>query len=137
MEEKSFYEEGRYVDQDFIEMFSFTLNAGDVSTALKDKNSIVITEKMARKYFGEEEAMGKVFLLNTKNSFTVTGVLKDVPKNSSIQFDYLLPFQFFFDENKSWLDEWGNNNIRTFIMLKEGTKSDDFAQKTKARNKRA
>ncbi|HMG89999.1 MAG TPA: ABC transporter permease [Chryseolinea sp.] len=129
--DKSFFETGRYVDQDFLDMFSFPFIEGDPATALKDKSSIVITEKMAKKYFGEGDAMGKDFLLNTKNSFKVTGVVKDPPKNSTIQFDYLLPFQFFFDENKNWLDQWGNNNIRTFIMLRADANLTDFENKIK------
>jgi len=128
-DDKSFYEEGRFVDQDFIEMFSFPFLTGDVNTALKDKNSIVITEKVAKKYFGDGEALGKDFLLNTKWSFKVTGVLKDLPKSSSIQFDYLLPFQFFMDENEGWLGQWGNNNIRTFIMLRADANVPDFSKK--------
>ncbi|MBA4054767.1 MAG: hypothetical protein C0490_08655, partial [Marivirga sp.] len=129
--EKSFYEPGKYVDQDFLDMFSFKFIAGDPATALKAKNNIVITEKMAKKYFGNEEAVGKVFLMNTKESFTISGVIDDIPKNSSIQFDYLLPFQFFWDENKNWLDQWGNNNIRTFIMLRSGANAVDLAAKLK------
>jgi len=130
LDDKSFYESGKYVDQDFVEMFSFPFVAGDRNTALKDKASIVITEKMAVKYFGNSDAaLGKVFLLNTKNSFTVTGVLRDLPKNSSIQFDYLLPFQFFWDENVKWLGEWGNNNVGTFLQLREGSSAVDFAEK--------
>jgi len=129
LDDKSFYEEGRFVDQDFIEMFSFPFLRGDINTALKDKNSIVITEKLAKKYFGDGEAVGKDFLLNTKWSFKVTGVLKDPPKNSSIQFDYLLPFQFFMDENEGWLGQWGNNNIRTFLMLRADANVSDFSKK--------
>lgn len=129
--DKSFYETGKYVDQDFIEMFSFPFVSGEPTTALKEKNSIVITEKVAKKYFGTGEALGKVFLVNTKASFTVTGVMKDIAKSSSIQFDYLLPFQFFFDENKNWLDQWGNNNMRTFIMLRDGANVNNFTTKFK------
>jgi len=131
VDDKSFYETGKYVDQDFIEMFSFALVAGDPTSALKEKNTIVITEKMAKKYFGNEEALGKVLLMNTRNSFTVSGVIKDVPGNSSIQFDYLLPFEFFWDENKDWLDTWSSNNIRTFVMLRDGTNPADFSKKIK------
>ncbi|MBL0739739.1 ABC transporter permease [Chryseolinea lacunae] len=127
---KIFYEEGRYADQDFVEMFSFPFLKGKQTAALKDKNSIVITESMAKKYFGDEEPLGKVLLMNTKLSFTVTGVIKDLPKNSSLQFAYLLPFEVFWDEN-TWLHEWGNNNIRTYIQLKEGTNRENFAAKFK------
>jgi putative ABC transport system permease protein len=101
---KSFYENGRYTDQDFLEMFGFPWLAGDPLTALKEKNSIVITKKLAIKYFGNEDPLGKVLTLNTKDAFVVTGVLEDLPKNSSMQFDYLLCFQFFWDENKGWLE---------------------------------
>ncbi|HEY9006497.1 ABC transporter permease [Ohtaekwangia sp.] len=130
-QDKSFYNEGFYVDQDFIEMFSFPFVAGDVKTALKEKNSIVISETMAKRYFGDDDPMGKILTLNTQTAFTVTGVVKDIGKNSSIQFQYLLPFQSFFDENKSWLDQWGNNNIRTFLLLAEGTDAAAFAKKLK------
>ena len=130
-ETKSFYEGGRYADQDFLEMFSFDLEQGDVKTALTQKNSIVISRAMAQKYFGEEEAIGRILTMNMKDPFTVTGVFKEIPKNSSLQFEYVLPFAYFWDENKSWLDDWGNNNIRTFIMLKEKTDPVAFAQKLK------
>ncbi len=130
LDDKSFYETGRYVDPDFLDMFSFPLIKGDPK-GFKEKYGIIITEKLAKKYFGEEDPIGKTLLLNTKSSFVITGVMKDVPKNSSIQFDYLLNFQFFWDENKEWLDEWGNNNIRTFIMLASGTNVADFSEKLK------
>jgi putative ABC transport system permease protein len=130
-DDKSFYEPGRYVDPDFLLMFSFDLETGDPGFALKEKNSIVISKQMAEKYFGKEEAVGKILTMGTKTPFTVTGVLKEIPKNSSIQFDYLLPFQFFWDENKSWLDQWDNNNIRTFIMLRAGADAIAFSGKLK------
>ena len=130
-DDKFFYEKGRYADSDFMEMFSFKLLAGDRKTALSGKNSIVISQAMAQKYFGQEDAIGKALVMNTKNSFTVTGVLNEIPANSSLKFDYLLPFQFFWDENKSWLDQWDNNNIRTYLMLSAKTNPGDFAAKLK------
>ncbi len=129
LSDKAFYEKGRYAEQDFLDMFSFGLVAGDLSTALTDKSSIVISRKMAEKFFGHEDPLGKSLLLNTKNFFTVTGVFKDIPKNSSLQFEYLLPFQFFWDQNKNWLDQWDNNNIRTFVMLRSRTSAQEFGKK--------
>jgi putative ABC transport system permease protein len=129
--DKSFYEDGRYVDQDFIEMFSFTLSKGNVNTALKDKNSIVISKAMAEKYFGADDPIGKILTMNTKSPLTVTGVLSEIPKTSSLQFEYLLSFQYFWDENKNWLDEWDNNNIRTFLLLRQGADADGFSKKLK------
>ncbi|MBX7125234.1 MAG: ABC transporter permease, partial [Cyclobacteriaceae bacterium] len=127
--DKRFVEKGRYVDQDFLDMFTFPFLAGDPHTALKDKNSVVISRAMAERYFGKEPALGKLLVLNTKTTFTVSGVLADIPHQSSIQFDYLLPFQFFWDENKSWLEHWDNNNIRTFLLLKEGANVQAFGEK--------
>ncbi|MEO7989908.1 MAG: ABC transporter permease [Chryseolinea sp.] len=129
--EKGFQEKGFYVDQDFIEMFSFPFVAGDVKTALKENNSIVISEAMAKRYFGNDDPIGKLFSMNTKRALTVTGVVKDIRKNSSLQFEYLLPFAPFMEENKQWMDQWGNNNIRTFLMLKEGANPEDFSAKLK------
>src|SRR5258706_69253 len=125
---KSFTEKGRYADQDFLDIFSFPLLEGNAATALTEKNAIVISRQLAEKYFGKGEALGKLLVMNTKNSFLVTGVLHDVPRNSSLQFDYLLPFSFFWDEN-NWLDEWDNNNIRTFVMLKDGASEKTFSAK--------
>jgi len=129
VEDKSSYESGRYVDQDFLDMFSFPLLAGDVSTALKDKSSIVISRKMAKKYFGKENPLGKVLVMSVKSTFKVTGVLQDIPKNSTFQPEYLIPFQYFWDENLGWLDKWDNNNIRTFIMLRKDAHAASLAAK--------
>jgi ABC-type antimicrobial peptide transport system permease subunit len=129
--DKSFYDNGRYADQDFLDMFSFALVAGNKSIALKEKNSIVINETMAEKYFGKEEAIGKTIIMNTKDSYVVTAVVKNISKRSSISFTYLLPFQVFFEQNKSWLDQWGNNNIRTFIQLAKDVDLPAFQSKFK------
>ncbi len=130
-EDKAFYEEGRYVEQDFLGMFTFKFIAGDVNTALSDKSSIVLSRTMAEKFFGKEDPIGKVLVMSTKHSFKVTGVMEDLSKRSSFSFQYLLPFQFFWDENKTWLDQWDNNNIRTYLMLKKGVDVEAFGKKFK------
>ncbi|HZY78804.1 MAG TPA: ABC transporter permease [Cyclobacteriaceae bacterium] len=127
--EKSFKSNGRFVDTDFILMFDFPFLQGDKNTALNDRNSIVLTESFATKMFGDEDPMGKLIVMDTRDSYQVTGVLKDIPKNSSIVFDYLLPFETWFEQNKNWVDTWGSNNIRTFIQLKEGTDAAAFQAK--------
>jgi hypothetical protein len=73
--DKAFTEKGRYADQDFLDIFSFPLLAGNITTALKEKNAIVISRQLAEKYFGKEEALGKLLVMNTKHSFLVSGVL--------------------------------------------------------------
>lgn len=129
--EKSFKDQGRWVDPDFLLMFDFPMISGDKTKALNDKNSIVLTEEFAKKMFGDEDPMGKLIVMDTKDSYQVSGVISDPPTNSQLEFEYLLPFQKWFDDNKGWLDSWGNNNIRTFIVLKEGTNAEDFGKKFK------
>ncbi|MBI1770751.1 MAG: ABC transporter permease [Bacteroidetes bacterium] len=119
--EKSFYEEGRFVDQDFILMHSYPLTKGDINSCLKDNHSIVISQKMADKFFGDQDPIGNAFVMDSGESFNVTGLLKEIPSASSLQFDFLIPFEWYFNKNKNWLASWGNNNIRTNILLREKT----------------
>src|ERR1044072_2142679 len=81
---------GYYADAPFLNMFSFPLLAGSKQAALNDKHAIVITEKLAKKIFGEEDPLNKVIRLDNTRDVTVSGVLKDIPMNSSLKFEYLL-----------------------------------------------
>ena len=128
-EEKSFKNNGRFVDTDFLLMFDFHFLKGDKNTALSNRNSIVLTESFAKKMFGDEDPMNKLIVLDTRDSYQVSGVLKDVPGNSSLTFEYLLPFETWFEQNKAWIDSWGSNNIRTFVQLREGTDAAAFQEK--------
>jgi putative ABC transport system permease protein len=129
--DKSFKDWGRWVDPDFLFMFDFPLVSGDKNTALSGKNSIILTERFAKKLFGEEDPMGKLIVMDTKDSYQVSGIMKDPPSNSSLSFEYLLPFPTYFEQNRGWLDSWGSNNIRTFLLLKEGVNVDEFSKKFK------
>lgn len=81
-----------YTDSTFWQVLDFKLIEGDPKTALNGPFSLVLTESMARKYFGEEEAMGKVLKIEGQYDFQVTGVLADLPRNSHLQFDFLASF---------------------------------------------
>lgn len=129
--EKNFYEVGRFVDQDFILMHTFPLVKGDINTCLKDIHSIVISKVMAKKFFGDDDPIGKALVMDAGDSFSVTGILDDIPTTSSQQFEFLISFEWFFNKNKDWISSWGNNNIRTTIMLKAKTDANLFAQKLK------
>jgi ABC-type antimicrobial peptide transport system permease subunit len=111
---------GNQVDSNFLQMFSFPLIKGDPKTALKEMYSIVLTEKLAIKLFGKEEAMGKIIKISHNNNFTVTGILKDLPNNTRFDFEYLLPWSFL---RKNGGDDsyWGNNSTRTYVLLKPNT----------------
>ena len=82
------------VDKDFLEMFNIEFVQGDINSALNGPHNIVITEEMANKYFGNEDALGKTLTCMQVIVFTVTGVVKSLPHNSHIQFDFLVPFEF-------------------------------------------
>jgi putative ABC transport system permease protein len=109
-EEKNFL----YADPSFFKVFSFNLIKGDVGTALNAPDKMVITQNTAKKYFGGQEAIGKVLKVGEKN-FTVSGVVDIVPSNSQIQFDFIVPFSLYMDMNgpEQW---WTANNI-TYLLL--------------------
>ncbi len=106
------------VDTGFLQMFSFPLLKGNAQTALNNGTSIVLTEKLAERIFGGEEAMGKVIKVDNKDYFTVTGILKDLPENTRFKFEYLLPWQYLIQRNEDD-SVWGNNSTRTYVLLKE------------------
>ncbi|MEP7144037.1 MAG: ABC transporter permease [Ferruginibacter sp.] len=117
--EKNIYEEGLFTDPDFLKMFSFQLLKGDVNNLLTDPTSIIITDKMAEKFFDKETALGKTIKVNNEKLFTVTGIIKDPPISSSLKFSWLTSFKSY-EEKNPWLKQWGNNGIQTFVQLKNG-----------------
>ncbi|MEQ9304097.1 MAG: ABC transporter permease, partial [Marinoscillum sp.] len=128
--DQSFYELGRFVDEDFFKIFTFEFVYGNPDDPFSTKTSLILTEKLARKYFPKEDPIGKTIKLNNETLFTVSAVIKKWPDNTSNgEFDYLANFEYFWDENKSWLDQWGNNNVRCFVRLNEGVNWADFSNK--------
>jgi putative ABC transport system permease protein len=93
--DKSFYENIGFVDPDFLEMFTFPLIEGDPSSALNQKESIIISEETAKKYFKNEDPVGKILQINNDKNYKITGVMKNIPSNSSLQFDMLAPIDYF------------------------------------------
>jgi putative ABC transport system permease protein len=120
---------GFHVGKDFFNMFSFPLIQGEAGEVLKDKLSMVISRSLARKIFGNESnVLGKMVELQHEKSFQITGVFEDLPSGSSYQFDFVLSFEEFKDDNK-WVLEWGNNGPSTFVVLHEGTSPTVFESK--------
>jgi len=108
------------VDKDFLKMFNIKFVRGDINTALNDPHNIVITEETAKKYFGDEEALGKT-LASRGYMVTVTGVVKSMPHNSHIQFNFLVPIEWLTDLG-AHINGWGER-FNTYIELKKGTDS--------------
>jgi ABC-type antimicrobial peptide transport system permease subunit len=115
--DKVFFEDRvRAVDPAFLEAFSFPSLRGDRASALKEPSSVMITEDMATKYFGAEDPVGKALVVNKTLSLAVTGVLKNVPANSTITFDMLVPLEFLRSLGVP-IDAWGSNSIITWVEL--------------------
>ncbi|HEY4148723.1 MAG TPA: ABC transporter permease, partial [Chitinophagaceae bacterium] len=119
----------RYADTDFFRMFSFPLLQGNPKTALSSKDNIVITQAMARKYFGQENPMGKTIRLENKKDYRVSGVAADIPLNSSIRFDAMLPLSNAFEENPWMVAGWNHFGPPTYVMLRPGTSKEQFNAK--------
>lgn len=134
-EGKKFYENGAVcVDSSFLEMFTYPLLRGDKKSALSRPSSIVITEDVARKYFGSDDPLGKTLTLENKYPFTVTGVLRNIPDNTNLKFDILVSFDFVKSIGK-FSDRWGYNEIYTFVQLHKNADPGNVAKKiTKLRS---
>ena len=91
---KKFYLNGGQVGNDFLKMFQYDLLEGKTNTVLNNPYSIVLTESTAKALFGKEDPLNKVVRFDNKNDLKVTGVLKDIPSNSTLQFNYLVPFSY-------------------------------------------
>ncbi len=117
--DKAFYENRiSAVDPSFLRMFTFPLLRGAAETALNNPTDLVVTETFARKYFGTADAVGKSVTVNNAFAATVTAVLKDVPDNSSLRFDALLPYSFPLNLGLD-SNNWVNNSVATFVRLHE------------------
>ena len=127
-EDKRFDEMISMVDPGVLTMFSFPLIEGDPATALADPQSIVLSEDMAEKYFPVGGALGKVVRIDDTFDFRVTGVMKNVPNNSHLQFDLLIPFVF----GRKWnytVDSWGNSSFNTYVLLEKGVSREEVVEK--------
>ncbi|WP_343670044.1 ABC transporter permease [Chitinophaga sp.] len=114
------FEEKRvfYADPSFLQVFNFAFAKGDAKTALDRVDGVLITQDMAKKYFGTENAIGKTLRLDNANQVTVTGVLANIPSNSHLQFDFILPMTAIANSNDDLKNNtWGSFNFYTYIQL--------------------
>ncbi len=118
--DKSFKDdEMAFVDPNFFSIFTLPLIEGDAKTALQQPNTLIISKALAKKYFGNEDALGKtlVFPDNKNASFTVTGVIDKVPDNSHFHFDL---FASMLSVDNAQSDSWMGSNFFTYLLLKKG-----------------
>ncbi|GAB4043706.1 ABC transporter permease [Spirosoma jeollabukense] len=129
-------EHSYYTDPTLFSVFDFNLIQGNPAKPFSDNNSIILTETTAKRYFGDENPIGKVLAANDKASFTVSGVIRDFPKNSSIQGDMFLPISLLFKnmyagnrEGKNMDNDFAQFSYDTYLLLQPGASIGKLATK--------
>jgi putative ABC transport system permease protein len=121
--DKSLYAAGRYTDASLFSMFTFHFIEGNVQNPFPQLYSLVITETAAKKFFGEEKnIIGKTVRVDNKQDYTISGVIKDLPKNSSLQFEWLAPYditlkQVFEKGGSDDAENWSSYGPLTYVEL--------------------
>ena len=108
------------VDSTFFSMFDFPVLEGNIQRMLVDPQSIVLSASIAKQLFGDETPVGKTLYDNNRQQYHVTGVMADMPQNSSIRFDILLPFSLYEQSSPNELKSWGRFDFKTWFLLKPG-----------------
>jgi putative ABC transport system permease protein len=117
--DRAMYEDNNVaVDPSYLDMFSFPLERGDAKTALSDTHSIVLSQALAKRFFGVKDPMGQVINMNNRWDMRVTGVLKEIPANSTLQYSCLIPFDIL-PAAGTRVDNWQGNSILTYVLLGE------------------
>jgi putative ABC transport system permease protein len=132
--DKKLYLSGTHVAGEFLQLFRFPMLQGNAASVLADPYSIVLTESTAKALFGTEDALNKIVRFDDKNNLKVTGILKDLPSNSTFKFNWLVPFSYLAatdDFTKAAIlhgnFEW--NGFQTFISIKPGVSAERLASK--------
>lgn len=128
-EDKVFFESSIVAsDSGLFSMFTLPLLRGDPETALSAPYSIVLSEKLADKYFGDTNPLGRTVTLENRYQFMVTGVMKEIPSNSIFDFEGVIPFSFL-REIGAVSNSWGNNSIFTYVEMEEGSDLESVGKK--------
>ncbi len=135
-EDKSFFQEGViYADQSVFNVFSFDMIEGDPATALEVPFTMVITEKTAQKYFGDENPVGKIMNWDNKFDYRITGVVKDPPPNSHFTFSVLASFATLIKYDAR-LGSWRGASFQTYLLMQDNTDLKEFDLKIAAFNEK-
>ena len=116
-----------FADSTLFDVFTLPMISGDPHTALVDAHTVVITERMARKYFNAVDVVGRTLMINDTIPYKVTGVIKDIPAQSHFHYDFFLSMTELDEARKN--EEWLSNNFNTYIVLREGTDPKKFEAK--------
>ena len=130
-DERRFSQSIHFADGSLFEFFSFPIVLGDTETILRDPFTAALSEKAARKYFGDENPIGQVLNFNDQYNVTVTGVFKDIPENSHIRFDFLISLNTMEDETlmgPGALDVYYSANFYTYVLFRGGISPRDIEE---------
>jgi putative ABC transport system permease protein len=129
----AFKKEAKFAEPDILKMYDYQFLAGDPKTALSNPRSVILTEDMAKTLFGRTDVLNKSVRLRDKDNLTVTGVIKNVPDNSSNKFDFLMPWSFYEIIDSEARDlNWGNYSYVTLMRLTPGASMNDVNKKIDA-----
>ena len=129
VDDKNIYENGVYAEPDYFRIMTFPAVEGDPVAALKETNSIVITQSTAKELFGDKDPLNKIISHNNNQSYKVGAVIEDIPSNSTYHFDVVLPFSSYERENSYGLSRWDNNFILTWIKVNKGAAIEELNRK--------
>ncbi len=120
-----------FVDPDLFQMFTFPAVEGNLEDALSDPYSVVVTQKIAEKYFPDEDPIGKILHVEGTLDFTVKAVIRNIPRSSHLQFDFLVPFILLKEiaTEHEILEEWNIHNNETYVLLQDKSSAPDVNQK--------
>ncbi len=127
--DKKFQEQGIYGDPRLFDVFTHPLITGDSETALLEPYSIVISQRLANKFFGGADPIGKVMQLGDETDLRITGVSENVPPNSHIQFDYIISFATLEISRKREMQNWGSINYCTYVLLADASRPEELEAK--------
>lgn len=132
--EKKLYIAGGAVYPDFLKIFQYPFIKGNSKLALNEMHSIVLSESTAKALFGNADPMNKVIRFDNRDNLKVTGVMKDIPKNASMRFDFITPFSLK-EQTESWMKDartaWTNNSFNMYVELEAGVTQEQIASKIK------
>lgn len=129
--EAEFVEKGLYVSTDFLQMFSLRFLDGDADQALTSLDKIAISERTARKFFGTDDPLGRILKTRSGTEFLVSGVFRDIPRQSHLDFDFLLSFDRLKNSGRD-LTKWNDISFYNYCLLKKGSDPEQVAQKITA-----
>jgi putative ABC transport system permease protein len=127
---KKFFEQVLFVDEKFFDVFTFPFLTGDKLTALKEPNTLVISQRTAEKYFGNSNPVGKSLVFDNKDAFLITGVINNLPENSHLRGEIFASFISYNESNFPRLRSWGGlSNDYTYLLLRPNVDPASVAKK--------